>query len=481
MRDWTCFLTTMNRTIIWHLLRTEGAPGPRYRSIAQCFEALISVGHIRVGEKLPGERDIADALAVSRTTVVQAYKQLKESGWAESTTGRGTFARRPLKKRATRMMDWVETPDGGPLTGSAVPSRVVDFVNPTPPAPIELHDAVTSSAAEVVRLADSAVHYLHGLPDLRQWIAEWYTARGLPTRSNEIVVTSGAQQALALACRLFMRPHGSVVLESPTYLGALDQMRSRSAHIVSIHSGAEGFDSDQLTEAMRSHRPDLIYTMSACHSVTGTAMTDGQRQHVVDLTSASSTVIVDDDVYAGLSRNSVQRAPLAAVNPDAPIITIGGVGKLLWDGLRVGWLRAPAPLAERLARLKGVEDLGTSLIAQVVSLELLHHHTEIAARRRLEAAERLHLTQSLLRAAVPEWRWYTPAEGWSLWIALPHGSATQFAVESRRNGVLIAAGSTFTADGSGDDHLRLVFYKSTADLEVGVRRLGESWMQFAAV
>ncbi len=176
-------------------------------------------------------------------------------------------------------------------------------------------------------------------------------------RSNEIVVTSGAQQALALACRLFMRPHGSVVLESPTYLGALDQMRSRSAHIVSIHSGAEGFDSDQLTEAMRSHRPDLIYTMSACHSVTGTAMTDGQRQHVVDLTSASSTVIVDDDVYAGLSRNSVQRAPLAAVNPDAPIITIGGVGKLLWDGLRVGWLRAPAPLAERLARLKGVEDL----------------------------------------------------------------------------------------------------------------------------
>ncbi len=72
-------------------------------------------------------------------------------------------------------------PDGGPLTGSAVPSRVVDFVNPTPPAPIELHDAVTSSAAEVVRLADSAVHYLHGLPDLRQWIAEWYTARGLPT------------------------------------------------------------------------------------------------------------------------------------------------------------------------------------------------------------------------------------------------------------------------------------------------------------
>ncbi|WP_165497108.1 PLP-dependent aminotransferase family protein [Rhodococcus sp. ABRD24] len=467
--------------IIWHLLRTEGVPGPRYRSIAECFEALICAGHIRVGEKLPGERDIADALTVSRTTVVQAYRRLKEMGWAESTTGRGTFARRPVKERATRMMDWVETPESDPTAGSAVHSPVVDFVSPTPPAPIELHDAVTSSAAEVVRLADSAVHYLHGLPELRQWIAEWYTARGLPTRSNEVVVTSGAQQALALVCRLFMRPRGSVILESPTYLGALDQMRSRSAHIVSVRSGSAGFDPDHLTEAMRSHRPDLIYTMSTCHSVTGTAMTDEQRQHVVDLAAASSTVIVDDDVYAGLSRSGARQTPLAATNPDAPIITIGGVGKLLWDGLRVGWLRAPAPIAERLARLKGVEDLGTSLIAQIVSLELLHHHTEIAERRKLEAAESLQLTQSLLRAAVPDWTWHNPAEGWSLWIALPHGSATQFAIEARRNGVLIAAGSTFTADGSGDDHLRLVFYKSAADIEAGVRRLGESWMQFGAV
>ncbi|OLT31945.1 hypothetical protein BJF84_15475 [Rhodococcus sp. CUA-806] len=379
------------------------------------------------------------------------------------------------------MMDWVETPENGPITDSAAPSRVIDFVNPTPPAPIELHDAVTSSAGEVVRLACGGVHYLHGLPELRQWIAEWYTRRGLHTRPSEVVVTSGAQQALALACRLFLRPRGSVVLESPTYLGALDQVRSRSAHIISVRSGPEGFDADQLAVSMRSHLPDLIYTMSACHSVTGTSMTDEQRQHLVDLAAASSTVIVDDDVYAGLSGSDDQHAPLAAMNPDAPIITIGGVGKLLWDGLRVGWLRAPAPIAERLARLKGVEDLGTSLIAQVVSLELLQHHTEIAARRRLEAAESLYRTQALLRATLPDWTWHDPAGGWSLWITQPYGSASQFAVEARKNGILIAAGPTFAADGSSDDHLRLVFYKPAADIEAGVRRLGESWKQFGTM
>ncbi|WP_082931464.1 aminotransferase class I/II-fold pyridoxal phosphate-dependent enzyme [Rhodococcus qingshengii] len=471
-------LMTRNDVIVWHLRETANSSGPRYRSLASCLTTLIAAGHIRVGQKLPGERELADALGVSRTTMVQAYRTLKELGWVESRTGRGTFASRPAGERVTRMVDWVET--AFETIGATQESCPIDFATAAPSPLPELRGAIAGCIDDAVRLAGQGAHYSQGLPELREWVAQWYASRGLPTRSEEIVITTGAQQALALICRLFVRPKGTVVLESPTYLGALDQMRSRSAHILSVQTGDAGIDVDQLTESVTKYSPGLMYTMSGCHSITGTTMSKAHHELLVDLVSRTSMIVVDDDVYAGMvGSEGTPTSLLASADPELPIITIGGVGKLLWDGLRVGWLRAPRGIADRLARLKSVEDLGTSIVAQLISLDLLHDYQSICDSRTQEASSRRVLAQSLLRATIPEWDWNETSEGWSIWIRFPEGlSATDFAALAKRRGVVIAAGPTFSADGSSDDRLRLVFHRPVGEIEQGIQRLANAWQEF---
>jgi len=445
-------------------------PGPRYRAIAVHIQRMISEGHLATGERLPAERALAVQLGVSRSTVVQAYEILRNAGWARSSIGSGTFAKRAAAA-SERMSDLVDAGAGAALSGGELINLSISQPQPL----LELPAAVRAAAELVGPIADSAEYFTQGYPLLRQHVADAYTERGLATAPEQILITSGGQQALAITAQLLIRPRSNVLIESPTYLGMLDLLRSVRANPVVVPSLAGPDVVATLEETIERTHPSLLFCMATCHTVTGAAMSETAKAHLAELAARNSMSVIDDDILAGLTFDAAQ-APLAAYAPAARIITVGATSKLLWNGLRVGWLRAPADLVHRLTRAKGITDLGTSMLAQLVGLHLLQSGAAIGARRVREAASCLDLANRLLASSVPRWRWDQPQGGRSLWIQLPDGAdAAGFASSAVQHGASIRSGDVFSADGAHQDFIRLMYVQPEAKLRSGIQRLAVAW------
>lgn len=455
----------------------RSAPGPRYAALTAAMRDAISSGVFAPGMKLPAERELAGRLGVSRSTVTRAYDELRETTWLRSRTGSGTYVR-GLADAAGRQ--WLrDLVDGGPRHRPLAP-EVVNLTSSKPsPFADQLQHAIEATAAAIPALAAEVEYATQGLAALRRTIAQAFTARGLPTDPDQILITTGAQQAINLVARMHVTPGARVLVERPTYLGALDALRVHRARLLS-------FDPDRpdaierLEQIVLQARPSLLFLMPTCHTVTGRVTPRAQREAIAALAERHQLPVVDDDIFAGLTFEARPLPPLAAFAEDAPIFTVGSMSKLVWNGLRIGWLRAPQALVTRLARLKGTDDLGTSLVAQLTAGSLLAHRATLAAHRRSEARDAVRRAGRLLREQLPSWSWESPQGGRSLWIRLPGPDARAFAQTALRHGVLITSGDVYAADGSQPDRLRLMPVQPPADLTEGVRRLALAWEEHRA-
>jgi DNA-binding transcriptional MocR family regulator len=187
-------------------------------------------------------------------------------------------------------------------------------------------------------------------------------------------------------------------------------------------------------------------------------------------------VLVDDTSLAGTVFAAEPPAP--ALGTGERLITIGSMSKLFWGGLRLGWIRASAQVVSRLAQVRGVTDLGTSLVPQEISLRLFDHVDEAMAIRRDQLSTGLATLTGLLAEHLPGWTWQQPSGGASLWVRLPHGDATHFAQVALRYGVALLSGATFSCTGQGDDHTRLPYALPAGTLSNGILRLSQAWQAY---
>jgi DNA-binding transcriptional MocR family regulator len=463
------------------LARQSMSAQPRYVALAAAVEYAIASGLLEVGTKLPAERELTAIFGLSRTTVGRAYADLEAAGWLDRQVGSGTFARRP-RPRAGRI--WLRDVLDG--VAALQPDRP-DAINLTSSRPFvpadELREALDASAEVVGSLAQAWQYAPQGLPHLRAMIAEHYAGRGLPTTPEQILVTTGAQQALDLVFALHVEAGDPVVVESPTYHGVLDMLRVHEARPVSLGTAPES-PAERLRDLLVHVRPSIAYLMTSCNAVTGRVMSTKDQEDVAQLSLREHFPVVEDDIFAGLTFASAAALPppMAAHAPGAPIFTVGSTSKLIWNGLRVGWLRAPASAMSQLARLKGASDLGTSMVAQLVAGQLLAHAPELAARRRDESAAAFRFAGGLLRAALPSWRWDEPEGARGMWIELPGDSppAEAFVATARRHGVSLLAGPTFSSDGAHAHRFRLMPVHPEERIEEAVRRLTAAWREHVA-
>ncbi|MDQ6524512.1 PLP-dependent aminotransferase family protein [Nocardioides sp. LHD-245] len=448
--------------------------GERHRIVSDTLLELIRDGRIAAGQRLPAERRLATALGVSRTTVVRAYASLEAIAVLDRRVGSGSYVTStPGAARLPRMMDLT---DGTADREPAHSQGLINLSISTPAVLGEMRDAIRSTADEVFARAMLATQHTEGEPELRAWVAAWYTRRGLPTDPAQVLITAGAQQGLAMSTQLLRRRTAPFVVEAPTYLGLLDLARMRRARLLSVPALTDPRRIAAAAEHVAGQTQPLFYVMTTCHTVTGHSMPAADRELLARLVHDSGGLVVDDDILADQLFEPETAPPLAAFLDERRVITVGGTSKLLWDGLRVGWLRAPQSLIQSLVRMKSAYDLGTSVISQLVALDLLQRADEIAARRVDEARTKLELTTSLLRERMPEWRWQQPHGGRSLWVELPTGSdAARFAAQAVGGGVAVATGETFTGNGSHHDHLRLGFVQPTSALTEGLARLAATW------
>jgi DNA-binding transcriptional MocR family regulator len=255
----------------------------------------------------------------------------------------------------------------------------------------------------------------------------------------------------------------------------MDIFTSLGARLTPVPIERDGVRADVLREIMARTAPRLVYLMPTFQNPTGARMPERQRRAVARLARERNLPVVEDNTLADLSLSGPPPAPLAAFEPEAPILTVGSLSKLFWGGLRVGWIRASEAILTRIAKRKIMADLGGSLLSQLAAVRLLGRAEEVREIRRREMRERLDWLTRLLARHLPEWSWVSPAGGLSLWVRLPRGSADELAAVALRHGVSIVPGPLASPDGGFQDHLRLPFVLDREPMEEGIRRLARAW------
>ncbi|HEX2054366.1 MAG TPA: PLP-dependent aminotransferase family protein [Actinomycetota bacterium] len=453
--------------------------GPLYARLATAFTLAIEQLDLPPGTKLPAERNLAALLAVSRATVTQAYETLRDGGWVQSRQGSGTWVGSTAQSRSQLV------PAGPrPLTSGSFYHRLVDS---SPQSPINLAMAALSDTEEIFRedlafhLEDMLAAPNHGYAPLgyqplRQMIAGLFQEEGAPTLPEEIIVTSGAQQAISLLACHYLQRGDAVVVESPTYAGAIDAFSRAGARLIPVPVGPSGIRIDLLTETLYSAKPRLVYLMPTYQNPTGAVMPDDARREIARLADQSQVPFAEDNTLADISLGGHEPPPpLAHYAQGGTVISIGSMSKLYWAGLRVGWIRAPESLITRLGQHKAAADLGSSLVSQAIACRLLPDQKAVRARRGETLRLRLDALERLLGERLPEWRWRRPEGGLSLWVRIPTSDAHAFAEQALRHGVALNAGTSLTPDDLHQDHIRLNFVVPEELLEAAVDRLAVAW------
>ncbi len=448
--------------------RWSSGRGPLPVLLSARLRRLIDEGDLPPGEPLPPDRALAAALTVGRSTVVAAYDLLSRDGRIVRRRGSGTrvAGHEPAGPRPTT---------GAPIFLHLLEPRdgVIPLACAAPDAPPpELADAYARIVPRLARTSGDIGYHPAGHLALRSAIAERYTARGVRTGPERILVTTGAQQALSLLARALLAPGDPVLVESPTYPGALEAFREEGAVLRPLPIGLGGF-----TTAARQHRPAFAYVISAFHNPTGSVLSPLAGRALVKAAAAAGVPLIDDEVLCDLGFPGVP-APLHLASYADAVISVGSFSKIVWGGLRIGWVRAPEPLVARLARLLAVHGLGGNIPGQLAAAELLPSLTPLFRRRAAEREARHDLLRALLARHLPDWDAPPVRGGQTLWVRLPYGDGTSFAQTALRHRVAILPGSGLDASGRSEDHLRIHYLATPADLTEAVHRLAAAWRAY---
>jgi 2-aminoadipate transaminase len=461
---------------------------PLYIQLRDQLRALVHAGDLRPGDRIPASRELATMLGVHRTTVANAYAELESEGLIQGHVGRGTFIKgngnglkltppAPPVLRGGNGIRWelLFADERGEevlsrLTASA-PQDSLSFVMARPAEehfPIEeLQNCVNAvlrrEATEVLNLGPS-----DGYAPLKEALLDVLRHEGISAKDENLLITDGCQQSLDLISKAFVRPGDSVILENPTYPGAVAIFHGARARCLAVPmrtqaepGSALGIDLEALEATLAANRVKLIVLTPDFQNPTGTSMPLASRRKVLEMAARYQVPIVEDHIYARLHAREERVPSLKQLDSSDLVIHIDSFAKVAFPGLRVGWIVAPSIAIERLRQVKQTTDLHTDQLAQATLAEFLRRglFTKHIAKMRKVYASRLVALDEALRKNMPEGtRWTAPHGGMCLWLELPVGfDASELLIHAKERSVLFAPGRYFYVQNPLPNTLRLAF------------------------
>jgi DNA-binding transcriptional MocR family regulator len=414
---------------------------------------------------------------------VTAYDALRSNGLLESRQGSGTrvctIGQRPRAHPDGDIAGITMNPVYRSLMRES--DHIISLATAVLPADPCLAEAFADFAAnDAAKLWEHIGYSPAGLPELRTAIAEHLSDSGTPTTPDQVVVTTGAQQAVNLAAMTFVQSGDEVTVESPTFAGTIDAFRSRGARLVTVPTDDDGVDAQAIKQQAESRRPSAVYVMPSFHNPTGAQLSEARRRTLAELATTHDVPIIEDNTLEYFPVEAKYLRPIAAfAGDDAPVLSAGSLNKAAWGGLRIGWIRSPRRLSNRLAELKALTDLGSPLIDQAIATRILPQLDEVRERHRVTLRRHLQIVTELLVHQLPEWEWNTPQGGASLWVRLPSGDSSAYAQVALRHGVEVIPGQMMSPASAHHAYFRLPFTAEPTVLEETVRRLADAWHAYS--
>ena len=461
---------------------SKGNGRPLFIQLHEQIIARISAGELTAGARLPPVRRLAEQLGINHMTVAKAYKDLAKAGFVEGRAGGGTHVR---ARYGTRRARGAEPAVGGPLLAErlyelahapGVIAFVTNYPEPDPECMKEFEICLQSVIADGLSpyfIYDSS----NGRIGLRRAIVEYLSQQGLATTPDDVIVTSGAQQAIELVIRLLV-PYGSpVIVERPTYYGVINALRSVGARILEVPLESDGMDIDKLEEHLSRHRPRLICTNPTFQNPTGVTTSIAKRHSILALARTHGVPILEDDHnselrFAGSPVPSIR----ALSEPDDDVFYVRGFGKVFLPGTRLGYVVTPVRARPALLGLKAQSDMHTNGIMQEAMARFLarKNYPKILERMKKVYSGKQHRLIASLSAGMPPGTLIErPEGGLSLWVTLPEGAeVSDLYYRAVRRGVAFVAGEAYYASHVNPRTLRVSFGLLRDDaLEEGVSRL----------
>lgn len=459
---------------------------PIYRQIGERLREQILTGALPEGTRLPPERSLAVSLAVNRSTIVHAYRDLVLAGLIEQRVGSGSrvAALKPGQTdRSAAVPWWVTLPPWrmgqfpavlGELAAVGRGDRIA-FVQGVPPAePSPLED-LSRSFARVGGNVNFVLTYgdSEGYGPLREAIARRMRARGARVDARDVLVLTGSTQGIALVAQSLAEPGDEIIVEAPTYPGALQVFQIHGLRAIAVPVDDDGLRVDHVEAVLRTRRPRFIYTMPSLHNPTGVTMNADRRERLITLAERFGVPIVEDDPYGELAPATT--APLIARTAEY-VIYLSSFSKTIAPSLRLGWLCAPRTIYERLLLRKQSYDMATSMYVQASVCDYMQtaYDTHLPLLR-AELDARRALALDAIDAHWPSsMRVVRGGGGYYLWATAPREQRARALLdEAERRGASFLFGEAFFVQSGGDHNFRLALTPVPRDaLAEGIRRIG---------
>ena len=473
---------------------------PLYQQIESYLRQGILSGSLAADTRLPASRQLAHDLGVNRLTVENAYAELETDGLIYSRMGSGTYVLPPNPI--------LPIPKDNPDAPGPLWQQNIGFQRRTPGKLLPGEELKKSARRQVISFAsgigdahlfpaedfrkvlqavmrrDGIAALDYGEPNghapLRETITHILASQGVQTRAENVLITAGSQQALSLVSQLLLKPGDVILVESPTYSGALDLFRALNFEVVGIPVDGQGMQVEALEKLLQQHHPKLIYTIPNFHNPTGTCLSSARRRQLIILADRYNIPILEDDFVGDLRYEGRTQPALKALDPGGRVIYVSTFSKILMPGLRVGYLVAEGPVYDCLVDFKRVNDLATSTLVQralEAYVTVGRYQAHLRRSCQLFRKRRDAMLSAIQQHLPAEIQLDPPQGGLFLWLQLPGGlSSEELLPLAWEEGVSFSPGNSFFPNGrSGQDWLRLNFVaQAPDDIKEGIRRLGKA-------
>lgn len=439
-----------------------------YRQLADSVSRLIAKGIIQSGEKLPATRELAGQLGLNRTTVAAAYSALEEAGLIRGHVGRGSFVAGPRRaeSNAPSKPIWEsQLPPAEPHVSRGAPAIEISFANSRPSSEAFPLDQFRHLAREVIDSSEAAeilqLGPTHGYQPLRRFLMNDAEIAGIARAGDDLIVTNGCQQALDLLACIFVTGKTPIAVEDPVYHGLIRVFSRAGAELLPVAVDQGGLDVNALEGTLERHHPRMLIVTPSFQNPTGATLSLERRKRIVSLAQRYGAVLVENDIYSELRYRGQPLPTLKELDESGNTILLRSYSKVLFPGLRVGWVIAPRAVVTRLADAKQISDLHSDQLSQAVLLRFsesgeLRKHVE---QTRIEGEKKLASALAACQRYLPPGATFTsPDGGMNLWIELPAPLTSDLLLrQAQESGVGFLPGRYFSAHGGHTRGLRISF------------------------